>query len=52
MTRAATARDVEAICHDLPEECPVDALLGLSFLTRFNISFDFDAWEMELVPRA
>ncbi len=48
----ASATDVEAICHDLPEECPVDALIGLSFLTRFNVAFDFDAWEMELQPRA
>ena len=45
------ARDVEAVCRDLPEEAPVDALLGLSFLTRFRLSFDFDAWEMELTPR-
>ncbi len=48
----ASVRDVEAVCHDLPEEAPVDALLGLSFLTRFRLSFDFDAWEMELTPRA
>ena len=48
----ARATEVDAICHELPEECPVDALLGLSFLTRFNVGFDFDAWEMELVPRA
>ncbi len=47
----ASARDVEAICHDLPEEAPVDALVGLSFLTRFRLSFDFDEWEMQLTPR-
>jgi predicted aspartyl protease len=49
---SASATDVQAVCHDLPEECPVDALVGLSFLTRFRVTLDFDAWEMELVPRA
>lgn len=48
----ASATGVEAICHDLPQECPVDALIGLSFLTRFRVAFDFDAWEMDLAPRA
>lgn len=48
--RASTSA-VEAVCHHLPEECAVDALLGLSFLTRFRASFDFGAWDMELVPR-
>lgn len=47
----ATATEVEALCHDLPEDCLVDALVGLSFLTRFHVGFDFDAWEMELTPR-
>ncbi len=47
----AGARDVEAICHDLPEETTLEALVGLSFLTRFDVRFDFEAWEMELVPR-
>ena len=48
----ASAEAVEAVCHDLPEECGVDALLGLSFLTRFDVRLDFGAWEMELTPRA
>ncbi len=48
----ASARDVEAVCHDLPEETMLDALVGLSFLTRFDVRFDFAAWEMELAPRA
>lgn len=48
----ASARNVEAICHDLPEETMLDALVGLSFLTRFDVRFDFTAWEMELLPRA
>ena len=47
----ASATNIVALCHYLPEECAVDALVGLSFLTRFHLRFDFDAWEMELVPR-
>ena len=47
----ASATDVEAVCHDLPAESLIDVLVGLSFLTRFDIRFDFDAWEMELLPR-
>ena len=47
-----SAADVETLCHDLPEEAIVDALVGLSFLTRFHVGFDFDSWEMELTPRA
>ena len=47
----ASATELEAICHDLPEESLIDALVGLSFLTRFDVRFDFDAWEMELTPR-
>lgn len=46
----ATARGVEAICHDLPKESILDALVGLSFLTKFDVRLDFEAWEMELVP--
>ncbi len=48
----ASTRGVEAICHDLPKESMLDALVGLSFLTRFDLAFDFEAWEMELEPRA
>ena len=48
----ASARNVEAVCHDLPKETGLDAVVGLSFLTRFDLAFDFAAWEMELLPRA
>ncbi len=48
----ASATEVEAICHDLPEESFINALVGLSFLTRFDVRFDFRAWEMELIPRS
>ena len=48
----ASETGVEAICYDLPQESGLGALIGLTFLTRFNVAFDFDAWEMELQPRA
>ena len=47
-----SARGVEAICHNLPRESMLDALVGLSFLTKFDVRFDFGAWEMELAPCA
>lgn len=46
----ASAREVEAICHDLPKESMLDALVGLSFLKSFDVRLDFEAWEMELAP--
>ena len=30
----------------------LDALVGLSFLTKFDVGLPFKAWEMELAPRA
>jgi len=33
--------NVEAICHDLPPQSPVDGLLGLSFLKWFDIDLHF-----------
>ena len=51
-TGPASAANVDAICHDLPEETTLEALVGLSFLTRFDVRFDFAAWQMELAPRA
>jgi clan AA aspartic protease (TIGR02281 family) len=48
----ASERDVEAVCHDLPQESRLDAVVGLSFLTRYDVRFDFATWQMELLPRA
>ncbi len=48
----ASEHNVEAVCHDLPKESRLDAVVGLSFLTRFDVRFDFAAWQMELLPRA
>ena len=47
----ASVREVEAICHDLPRESMLDALVGLSFLTEFDVRLDFEAWEMEFARR-
>jgi len=34
------AKEVEVICHDIPELVEVRGLLGLSFLTRFRTVID------------
>jgi clan AA aspartic protease (TIGR02281 family) len=36
-----TVAKVPAICHDLPPQSPVEGLLGLSFLKRFDINLHF-----------
>jgi len=37
----ATARDVEAICHNMPPKSSVQGLIGLSFLRNFRLLIDF-----------
>lgn len=43
-----TVAKVPAICHDLPAQCPVDGLLGLSFLKWFDIDLHFRRRKLEL----
>lgn len=42
-----SVRGVPAICHDLPSQSPVDGLLGLSFLRRFDIDLHFRKRRLE-----
>ncbi len=41
--------DVEVICHDIPEIAEIEGLLGLSFLTHFNVLLDFKNSILEIV---
>lgn len=34
-------KDMEAICHNLPSQSPVEGLLGLNFLRKAKIIIDF-----------
>lgn len=44
----AEAREVEAICHDIPELAGIRGLLGLSFLKHFRTVIDYRQGYLEL----
>ena len=45
---AAEARDVEVICHDIPELAGIRGLLGLSFLKHFKTVVDYRGGYLEI----
>jgi len=44
----AEAREVEVICHDIPEFTGIRGLLGLSFLKHFRTVIDYRQGYLEL----
>lgn len=44
----AEAREVEVICHDIPELVELRGLLGLSFLKHFRTVIDYKEGYLEL----
>lgn len=42
------AKDVDVICHDIPEIVGIEGLLGLSFLKHFSILMDFKRKILEI----
>lgn len=34
-------KNLDVVCHDLPTKSPIDGLLGLNFLTQFNVYLKF-----------
>jgi len=44
----AEARDVEVICHDIPELAGIRGLLGLSFLKHFKTVVDYRGGYLEI----
>lgn len=47
--RNLEAKDVEVICHDIPELVEVRGLLGLSFLKHFRTVIDYKEGYLELL---
>jgi clan AA aspartic protease (TIGR02281 family) len=45
----AEARNVEVICHDIPELAGIRGLLGLSFLRHFKTIIDYKQGYLELL---
>lgn len=41
MALGKEVKDAEVVCHDLPAEARVDGLLGLSFLSKFDVYLRF-----------
>ncbi len=39
--RGLYVKDVEVICHDMPELAEIEGLIGLTFLKHFKIFLDF-----------
>ena len=44
----STVRNLEVFCHTLPPESPVDGLLGLNFLGRFDLRLAFKQGFLEI----
>lgn len=43
-----TVKNVDVICHNLPPQSPVKGLLGLNFLSHFNVHLNFLFGRLEL----
>jgi clan AA aspartic protease (TIGR02281 family) len=43
------ARDVEVVCHDIPELAGIRGLLGLSFLKHFRTVIDYRQGYLEIL---
>ena len=43
-------KDLEAVCHNLPSESPVEGLLGLNFLSQANVIIDFSKKVISVFP--
>lgn len=41
---------VELVCHDLPPESKVDGVLGLSFLSKFDLTISYQTGTLTLTP--
>ncbi len=42
--------NIDVLCHDLPQELRVDGVLGLNFLSKFNINISFARGSIDIAP--
>ena len=42
--------NIDVLCHDLPQELRVDGVLGLNFLSKFNINISFARGSIDIEP--
>lgn len=46
--RGLSAKQVDVICHDIPELAEIEGLVGLSFLKHFRVLMDFRKGVLEI----
>lgn len=42
--------NIEVLCYDLPQELRVDGVLGLNFISNFNINISFSRGYIDIEP--
>ena len=45
-----TVENIEVLCHDLPQDLRVDGVLGLNFISKFNINISFARGIIDVEP--
>jgi predicted aspartyl protease len=45
-----TVENIGVLCHDLPQASTIDGVLGLNFLSHFNLNISFSTGTIELCP--
>jgi hypothetical protein len=46
--RELAVKELEVICHDIPELAEIEGLIGLSFLKHFQLLLDFKTGILEI----
>ncbi len=45
-----TVENIDVLCHDLPADSIIDGVLGLNFLSHFDVNLSFSTGTLELLP--
>ena len=49
-TLGESLENVDVLCHDLPQESRVDGILGLNFLSKFDLLVNYSEGNLTLTP--